>query len=110
MEDILAADIPADATARSSLEVTAEADQPFDTTAIVNGTTYHLAGRFKRSADERQISAEIDYSESAGEQAKSIVQIKSKIIVRVGKPTSLGGTLSPNNGRSSALILTLRRF
>ena len=100
--------IPADTTERSSLQVTAEVGVPFETVAVLNGTTYRLAGELKQtSLPADRISVKIDYSESSGELSKSISRINSTITTTIDQPMPIGGITSDT--AASAMILAVTR-
>ena len=100
--------LPNDFTERSSLQVTTSLGQPFEAVAVLNGTTYRLAGSLKRvTGDAQHISVEIDYCESSGDVARSVSQVKSRIVARVGKPMPMGGMTSGRTG--SVMIVVVKR-
>jgi hypothetical protein len=100
--------LPANSTQRSSLQTTTTLGVPFESVAIVHGTTYTLAGKLaKVKGDEKQLRLQIDYVESSGDKARSITQISSNVILTVDKPMRLGG-MTGGAADGSVLVVTVK--
>ena len=99
--------IPADATPVSSLEVGTSVGGRFETVAVVQGTTYRLAGRVERPKGSEHLRLKIDYSETSGGAMKNVTQISSMIMTKLDKPTPLGG-FHVGGTRAKGLIATIK--
>jgi hypothetical protein len=104
-------EIPDDAKDLSSLRVLAEPGAPFETVAVVNGTSYSLTGKLTRpnkATDGKvYVRVEFDYLESAGSDQKSITQIKSNVMLEVDQEVRMGGMM--RGTKATGLILSLKR-
>jgi len=101
-------EIPEDAKEITSLQVLAEAKEPFETVAVVNGTTYRLAGKLFRASETTDgkdyVRIELNYLESSG---GSVMQIKSNVMVEVDNEVRMGGVF--RGPTSVGLILSLKQ-
>lgn len=100
--------VPADAKELASLQTMVTAGTPFETVAILNGTTYRIAGIVKRpSAPDSPLHLKLEYLESTGEQSKSIFQFSSNLLMKLDNATATGGVM--NDQSASAVFVTLKR-
>jgi hypothetical protein len=106
-----AMEIPADAKELTSLQVLAEPTEPFETVAIVSGTTYRLAGKLfkasKATDGKDYVRIELNYLESSGADQKGIMQISSNVMVEVNNEVRIGGLM--RGPTSTGLILSLKQ-
>jgi hypothetical protein len=101
------AEVPADATELSSLEVSAEAGAPFEAVAIVKGTRYRLAGSLRTArGPEEHVGVNVEYEERSG---GNVTAVKTHVVVVIDKPMRLGGMWPQIGSGNRALILALKR-
>jgi hypothetical protein len=103
--------IPADAKERSSLRIAATTGEPFETVAVINGTTYRLAGNLfkpsKATDGKDYFRVKVEYAESRGTEQKSIAQITTNLVLEPDQEVRMGGMM--NGPTATALTLALRR-
>lgn len=99
--------IPADAKELSSLQTTASFATPFETVAVINGTTYRFAGTLKPSSSGKSVGVSFEYLETRGQEAKSIVQLKTNLMVKVDEP--IGAGVMHGGDKATVTVLTLKR-
>ena len=98
--------VPADAKEVSSIQTTTSATGPFESIAVISGTTCRLAGKLKPAAPpSKYIRLEIEYLERT--QTNDLFSFTTNLMLEVDKPIRSGGTLSEN--KAYATIITLKR-
>jgi len=98
--------LPADTKELSSIQTTTNATGPFESIAVINGTTCRLAGKLKPAAPpSKYIRLEIEYLERT--QTNDVFSFTTNLMLEVDKPIRSGGTLSDN--KAYATIITLKQ-